>query len=190
MALTPVNILPSGRLVQMDLFETVAPDVKVGTKPPTVQTPRHGIVFFRPENNGLYRPMIETHPNIVHLKDWKETVYGISKHVIATLVEAGFVEGERVTPKSLLINLESWFAHRLRMREDPYFWTDHDNRRRYSNASSEVDRRRQTDHGKSVRKSQIQKEASGASTPVPAVMTPDTPQRGIARRGETAKRPD
>lgn len=135
----PVNVLPQRRIVQLELFE-VAPDVAVAAKPAQIQAPRLGIMRWTPLEGGVYKPEIETHPAAVNIKDWKEHVYGVSKHVIAALVEAGFVDGERLAPRTLLIHLESYFAHRARMRENPFFWQDSDNRQRYSEARIKVDR--------------------------------------------------
>lgn len=176
---TPVKILPQRRTLQLELFE-LAPDVLVAAKPVQITAPRMGIVTWVPVGDGLYKSVIETHPTIIDIKDWDKKTLGCSKFVIAVLCEAGYVEAERLSPRTLAINLESYFAHRAKVREDHFFWLDDENRRRYSAAVEVVNRMT----NKGSKRGDRAKSASSHDTPLFAVNTHETaqtPRRGTAK---------
>jgi hypothetical protein len=134
---TPVIVLPQRKTVQLELFE-VAPDIKIAAKPTQITAPRVGIMRWTPNPDGSFRPEIETHPATVNIREWKEAIYGCSKLAILALVEAEFVDGERISPRTMNISLESYFNHRAKMRDNPWFWQDHDNRARYTKAMDKI----------------------------------------------------
>ena len=178
----PVTILPNARLEQLDLFQ-IAPEVQVAARPRTLPVPRHGMMRWEPRGDGTYVPLIETHPAVVNLKRWKESLYGCDKEIIMNLVEAGFVEGERVAPRTVMINLESYFEFRSRMRANPWFWQDPDHRERYQKACA-------TRHGRSRRDERASKTASDApeaeTAPLPLAPVSDA-STGAASVGETKR---
>lgn len=131
--LATVQIVPQAHVHQLELFE-LAPEVHVAAKPVRVSAPRVGMMRWQPLPDGSFKPLIETHPAVVDISRWAPAIYGCSRSVITTLVNAGFVEGERLSPRTLTINLESYFAWRTRMRGDPFFWSDQENRARYAAA--------------------------------------------------------
>ena len=152
--LRAVTLLPERRTLQLELWEA-APDVMVGDKPGNVRPPRHGVVFWEPVGDGHnWRPRIETHPALVPLKQWDTKLYGCPRLVIQALVEGGFVEGERISPRCLNINLESWMQHRAMVRSNPWFWRDMDNLRRYTTALHAVNSQGKRGKLKSVPKLQ------------------------------------
>jgi hypothetical protein len=181
--LTPVTILPQRQQLQLDLeLVELAPMERAAiAKPAKVRAPRQAIVTLKPTGDGkTVQPMLETHSSIVNVKAWDEKVYGVSRFVIRALVLAGFVEGEMIAPRSLTINLESWFAHRERMRENPYFWTNEDNRRRYSEAAAQVNRQHPQDRSKKAREGENAPDEKDPASAPDTRPGPQTPRRGSA----------
>ena len=146
----PVQLLPKGGpTLQLELFE-FAPGVKVSVPVPRHLprvVPRTGIVKMVQEPDGRFRPEIESLPAVVPLKNWDEKTYGVSKFIISALVLAGFVEGERIAPRYMTIVLESWFAYRELIRQNPYFWQDADNRDRYQKAQKRLSQQWKAEDG-------------------------------------------
>ncbi len=192
---SPVVMLPAQRFHQMDLFETVAPDVKCAVKPAAMPAPRHGMMTWQASEKhiGLFKPMIETHPAVADLKEWNPKIYGVSKDVIRTLVEAGFVEGEKLSPRTLCINLESWFRHRAVMRDDPFFWSDAENLKRYSDAWNRIksrDGREGRDRRGGKKRAGFGFKGGMAPKGVEGPKTKENAQNPLGELGETASRPD
>lgn len=156
----PVRILSTGQLAQLELFE-VAPGVHVCLNPPKHLVPRMGIFKWRAGADNTWTVQVETTESLVPLKHWKENVFGVSKFVIQVLIEAGFVEGARLSPRSLNINLDSFMTFCEAMKKDPYFWQDEDNRRAYKLALARI----QQNDRKSQRRRNRQKRDLSPSQP-------------------------
>jgi hypothetical protein len=186
-------MLPAQRLHQMELFETVAPEVKCAVKPPTMAAPRHGMMVWQAsaQHPGHFKPMVETHPAVVDLKNWNPKIYGCSKEVIRTLVECGMVEGERLSPRTLSIRLESWFAHRAKMRENPWFWSDAENLKKYSEAYRRMQQRegaKGRSHRRRKKRAGVHSEGGIAPGGVSGVETEENASDPLGELGERASR--
>lgn len=183
MPIKRINIIPQRKVVQleMDSLWEVAPGVKSGVKPSQLQAPRLGVVHWEPAGDGLFRPLLETHPAIVALTDWDERLYGCSQFIIKCLVEAGFVEGERLSPRGLTINLESFFQHRAKMRENPWFWSDSDNLRSYTRAADEEARKTRPKPQATETALETSGQLFGCGDAPETSQARSTPSRGAAR---------
>jgi hypothetical protein len=197
MPLTPVRLMPDRRTVQLDLFELV-PGQKVSVpRVPLAKIPRVGIIKWTPSEDGIhFRPEIETHPIVVSLKRWDEQVYGCTRYQIACLVAAGFVDGERLSPRHLNVVLESFFIFRERVRENPWFWQDSENHARYITAMRRIEKQwklkvpAETDPD-SPELPEIPKApetASGASAAPSAPETPRAPENAPRHHGGRRKK--
>lgn len=193
----PVVIMPKGRMVQMDLFEA-APGVMASAKLPRgILPPRQAIIKLVPQEGGMLRPELETHPGVINLKHWTEEKFGVSRGVIAVLVDAGFVDGEKPAPRTTLVVLESWFAHRQRVRENPWFWRDEENSRRYTLASDLYQRREgragrtgkgaKTAAGRAAAANRAEID-SGGGLPLGAIETGTEPESAPPCHGESQRR--
>lgn len=147
-----VKILSTGQVVQLELFEA-APGVHTCFNPPKHLVPRMGIFKWRATGVNTWTVNVETTESVIPLKNWKESVFGVSKFVIQVLIEAGFVKGARLSPRSLSINLESWMDYSEQMKNDPYFWQDDENRKLYKLALARI----QQNDRKSLRRRNRQK---------------------------------
>lgn len=125
-----LRLLPSQTMLavsQRDFFE-LAPDQFVAVCPPQ-HAPKIGVVRFMRAEGGLYQPVIEALPALVHHRQWKPDVYGCSWYTVLRLAAADFVESMRPGPRTTCIVLESYFSHLTRTREDPGFWSPENLRR-------------------------------------------------------------
>lgn len=51
---------------------------------------------------------------------------GCSYATLFRLIYGGFVVGERISPRSMSFDLQSYYAHRSRVRSDPGYWDEED----------------------------------------------------------------
>lgn len=185
---TDLLLLPQRRLYQgeLPLALEVAPEVKVAPHKPTMRLRRTGMHVWRQNDQGSFDPVVETHPAVMPLNKWTEKDMGVPRQIVAILIQAGFVSAEQVSPRRTLVHLESWFAHRERVRADPYFWTE-DRKKAYSRARSVLrgydNRPRKGGRAQSAQSPQDAPEAP------PALQTPETAETPVRTpaKGQSAQ---
>ena len=108
-------------------FAVLAPDEWVAVCPPSM-VPKVGVVKFKRAEANLWQPVILALPTLVYCGAWK-TEFGCSWKSAVKLAYAGFVEYQRLLPRRIAINLESFFEHSRKVKADRHFWTPERRRR-------------------------------------------------------------
>jgi hypothetical protein len=130
-----VQLMPSGR--QIDAVE-IAPGEYIADLPPS-EIPVTAIVRMVRRPDGSYLPQLKVCGPTMKLGEDTPQKLGlgpIKVRVLHRLARAGFFEVVALSPKLLLLDLTSFFAH-LEAARDPEFWTD-SRRARFAQAVAEI----------------------------------------------------
>ena len=111
----PARILPTLRTCQ------VSPD-QVMSDMPQSEAPRYTLAKWIPVGDGTFRPRLQTIEVWARMKDLPSYGIPLPPETITRLATAGFIEMRKVAPASLMVNLDSLYAH-LEACKDPEFWT-------------------------------------------------------------------
>lgn len=86
--------------------------------------PRVGIADWIAVGDGSYKPVVRIHAKMIRLtEDLPDKLgLGIGYQTMLRLMRAGFVEYEQPAPRTYLVNLQSYYDHVRRCKEDPEFW--------------------------------------------------------------------
>jgi hypothetical protein len=121
-----VTLYPSRRAIE------IAPDVKIAPLPKE-EIPEFAIARLQPVGDGTYRPILMTMEVSVPLTKAVKLL-GVKYHIIRRLMRGGFIRSSQLSPGLHHIDLPSWFEHMAAIRNDPDFWANERNRRRYREA--------------------------------------------------------
>lgn len=126
--LEKVLVWPCAQMVE------VAPGVKYAPCPVEL-APRLAIVRLVPAGDNTYSPKLFIHDHWIRISD-AEKLLGIHQQSLYRLINGGFVKGRQSTPNTREISLESYFEHCRKIEDDPDFWQNKDNQRRFNQAAS------------------------------------------------------
>ena len=104
-----------------------ATEVEPGTylvSSPAAAPPLTGRHTWRRREDGAYEPVLELRSALIPLSEWNPKRYGCSKQTIQRLCIAGFVRGDMPGPGTLIIDLDSYYAHLDLVRTEPLFWNE------------------------------------------------------------------
>jgi hypothetical protein len=118
-----VKLFGSGQTVEVAQrdFAEIYPGEFVCPAPPKF-TPKVGIVKLIRVEGGLYQAVIRALPLLVAASEWKPEVYGCGWKSAVRLALAGFIKYERPVPGRIVVDVESFFEHRARVRREANFW--------------------------------------------------------------------
>jgi hypothetical protein len=111
----------------------IAPGVKIHATaidgPNAIAIPR-----LEPLGSGTFRPVYRIcNPQIPMTK--LAEILGVRDYVISRLFHAGFIDGARIAPSSIQVDVLSWEKHVERVQRDRSFWGNQNNLRKYYRAA-------------------------------------------------------
>lgn len=114
---------------------------KVAEQPALPQPPKMGFYTWIAQGGGLFKPQLQLRERYVRLtpSTVKSLALGCEYRSLRRLVVAGFVEGCKVSPGCWMFNVESYFAHVERVKNDPEFWDKDNPDRNYQKYMSTCD---------------------------------------------------
>jgi hypothetical protein len=103
-------------------FAEIFPGEFVCPSPPKY-APKVAVVKLMRVEGGLYQAVLRALPLLVGASDWKPELYGCSWKSAVRLALAGFIRYERPVPQRIVVDVESFYDHRVKVRKEPHFWT-------------------------------------------------------------------
>jgi len=127
----PAVVLPVLGHPQGEISVEVAPNQKlVPLSPQPGQVLVHDLV---PAGDFL-RSVARVHDKFMRMTEdmTRKLGLGVSYSTLRRLVDAGFVKGAKIAPKTYVMSLASYYEHVKRCEADPEFWDRPENKKKWS----------------------------------------------------------
>ncbi len=99
---------------------------------PADEVPKAGIALWEKTRSGTYQAVPVT-DRMLRLGAELASLLGFSGDydTLYRLARAGFIETIKVAPRTILLNVDSYYRHLRRCAEDPWFWENSKRMERY-----------------------------------------------------------
>ena len=114
-----VTLQKTGQVIEIVPGKQVpAPEI------PREAVPRYGFVRLMRLNDGTYLPQLQTWGETIRLSSETARDLGLDIHynTIYRLFNGGFIGGSRISPNTILLDLQSLYDH-INATRDPSFWS-------------------------------------------------------------------